>query len=119
MNHPLAQELDDVFATPGRVDGLAYEGSLRVAAQTLRYSAVDDVAATTVVGVVGADDLRAFERLVAEIADELDLDARVRLRVGSFLVRFSRRLPATAEPSDEAGLQSLLARLLPRSHAGT
>ena len=48
------------------------------------------ISATTVVGVLGRDDLDAFNALVAEIGDESDL-ARPAFRVGSFSVRFSRR----------------------------
>jgi hypothetical protein len=55
---------------------------------------LDQVTATTVVGVLGQDDVSAFEELVADIAAEFGLDSRVRLHVGSFAVRFSR--PALA-----------------------
>jgi hypothetical protein len=50
------------------------------------------------VGVLGSDDMPAFEALVAEIADELNLDARVRLQVGSFSVRLSRHQDPGPEP---------------------
>jgi hypothetical protein len=58
----------------------------------------DEISATTVVGVLGSDDMPAFEALVAEIADELNLDARVRLQVGSFSVRLSRHQDPGPEP---------------------
>jgi hypothetical protein len=48
----------------------------------------------TVVGVLGQDDLDTFNALVAQIEDELDLDAEVALHVGSFSVRFSPRAPS-------------------------
>jgi hypothetical protein len=69
---------------------LACEGPLRVAAGILSRAASDEISATTVVGVLGADDVQAFKALVAEIVDEFGFDARVRLHVGSFSVRFSR-----------------------------
>jgi hypothetical protein len=53
--------------------------------------------ATTVVGAVGRDDLDAFRRRVNEIAGEYGLDAAIRVRVGSFSVRFSR---PTADDDD-------------------
>jgi hypothetical protein len=46
--------------------------------------------ATTVVGVLGRDDVSAFRALVREIADDYGLDASVTLNVGSFSVRFTR-----------------------------
>jgi hypothetical protein len=46
--------------------------------------------ATTVVGVLGRDDLEAVRALVHDIADEYGLDATVTVKVGSFSVRFER-----------------------------
>jgi hypothetical protein len=43
-----------------------------------------------VVGVLGADDITAFEDLVEDIADEFGVDATIEFQVGSFSVRFSR-----------------------------
>jgi hypothetical protein len=79
----------DVGAPPARA-GLASETPLRVAAATLSNSAPGDISATTVVGIVGADDVAALQGLVDEIAHELDLHASVRIHVGSFSVRFAR-----------------------------
>jgi hypothetical protein len=75
---------------PASVVQLACEGPLRVAAGTMSRAANDEISATTLVGVLGADDVQAFKALVAEIVDEFGFDARVRLHVGSFSVRFSR-----------------------------
>jgi hypothetical protein len=74
---------------------LQSEDQLRVAAKMLSHTAPGEVSAITVVGVLGQDDdLDAFNALVAQIEDELDLDAEVALHVGSFSVRFSPRAPS-------------------------
>jgi hypothetical protein len=91
MNQLLANQVNTALVAPFRWDGLASENPLRVAAATLSSAVGDEITATTVVGVLGADDTRAFEALAAEIANEFDLDVRVRLNVGSYSVRFSRR----------------------------
>ena len=60
----------------------------------LSHAPPGEVSATTVVGVLGQDeDLDAFNTLVAQIEDELDLDVQVALHVGSFSVRFSPHAP--------------------------
>jgi hypothetical protein len=87
----LATQVNAVVAPHVRQPKLASEGPLRVAAGTLSGAVADEIGATTVVGVLGADDIPAFEALVAEVSDEFDVDAKVRLQVGSFSVRFSRR----------------------------
>ncbi len=84
-------QLDDILDKPERLPALKSESQLRVAAAMLRNAGPGEISATTVVGVLGRDDLDVFIRLVAHIGDELDLDTRVRLHVGSFSVRFSRR----------------------------
>lgn len=91
MNKLLTRQLREVGASSCARPELSCESQLRVAANTLSRAHVDEISATTVVGVLGRDDLAAFEALVAEIGNELDLDARVRLHVGSFSVRFTRR----------------------------
>jgi hypothetical protein len=93
MNDMLARQLEDVLAEPA---ALSTEATLRVAAATLARAASDEITATTVVGVLGADDRSAFEALVHEIADEFELEATTRLHVGSFSVRFSRLVPVAA-----------------------
>lgn len=70
---------------------LACESQLRIAASTLRRSVPREISAMTAVGIVGADDLNAFNNLVAAIEEEYDLEASVRLYVGSFSVRFTPR----------------------------
>jgi hypothetical protein len=87
----LIGQLDDILDKPERLPALKSESQLRVAAAMLRNAGPGEISATTVVGVLGRDDLDVFIRLVAHIGDELDLDTRVRLHVGSFSVRFSRR----------------------------
>ncbi len=89
----LTRQLEEVVGTPqlGHSTGLASESPLRVAAATLSWAPLDQVTATTVVGVLGQDDAPAFEQLVADIAAEFRLDSQIRLHVGSFSVRFRRR----------------------------
>ena len=91
MNQSLADQFEEVLSEPARSGGLCCERALRVGARTLSRATRGEITATTVVGVLGADDLAPFRALVATIADEFDLDSRVRLHVGSFSVRFSRR----------------------------
>lgn len=86
----VAERILETLAEPVSVVHLACEGPLRVAASTLSRAASDEISATTVVGVLGADDVPAFKALVAQIVDEFGFDAGVRLHVGSFSVRFSR-----------------------------
>ncbi len=89
----LTRQLEEVVGTPqlGHSTELASESPLRVAAATLSSAPLDQVTATTVVGVLGQDDAPAFEQLVADIAAEFGLDSQIRLHVGSFSVRFRRR----------------------------
>jgi hypothetical protein len=70
---------------------MASESPLRVAAATLSWAPLDQVTATTVVGVLGQDGVPTFEKLVADIAAEFGLDSQIRLHIGSFSVRFRRR----------------------------
>ena len=88
----LTRQLDEVLSTtqPRSRTRLASESPLRVAAATLSGAPLDQVTATTVVGVLGQDDVSGFEELVEDIAAEFGLDSRIRLHVGSFWVRFSR-----------------------------
>jgi hypothetical protein len=91
MNQLLARQVEEVLS--GHRSGLASEAPLRAAAATLGDAPPGVIRATTVVGVLGQDDIAAFERLVAGIADEYGLDTRIQLQVGSFSVRFSRSAP--------------------------
>jgi hypothetical protein len=90
MNQLLAHQ-PNYASRPGLCTGLGCEDPLRVAAATLTHARSDDVTATTVVGVLDHDNAAALEALVADIAEEFGLDARVRMHVGSFSVRFSRQ----------------------------
>ena len=91
MNTPRAQQLGDLLRAPAPARDVLHDGPLRVAAGTLQRSTADEVTATTVVGIVGADDLPAFRELVQRIARECGLDAHIGLRGDAFSVRFSRR----------------------------
>lgn len=96
MNTLLARQLGELVAGAGaRCDAL-YEAPLRVAVGTLLRAATDEVSATTVVGIVGADDVPAFQALVDRIAEEYGVEAQIRLRADAFSVRFSR--PAITRP---------------------
>ena len=75
-----------------RRTGLVCESQLRIAASTLRRGVPQEITAVTTVGIVGPDDLNALNNLVAAIEEEFDVDASVRLYVGSFSVRFTPRL---------------------------
>ena len=93
MNQVLVEQLNEILDKPAgqNLPTLKCESQLRVAAATLRHARPGEITATTVVGVLGRDDVDAFNRLVAEIGAESDLDTDVRLHVGSYAVRFSRR----------------------------
>jgi hypothetical protein len=91
MNHALRAQLHEILDKPASRPALQCESQLRVAGAMLRRARPGEITATTVVGVLGHDDLEAFHTLVAEIGDELDLDTRVQVHVGSYSVRFSRR----------------------------
>ena len=56
----------------------------------LSHAQSDEITATTVVGILGQDDVPAVEALVAAIAQEFGLESSMRTHVGSFSVRFSR-----------------------------
>jgi len=92
MNQLLARQIEQAAAAlrNGRSSNLAYDAQLRIAAATLSDAAPDAITATTVVGIVGQDDAAAIEALVADIAAEFRLKSELRLRRGSFSVRFSR-----------------------------
>ena len=112
MNEMLAKQLDDVLTEPARAQHLSIEAQLRVAAATLDRAATDEITATTVVGILGADDVSAFKTLVNEIADEFELDPTTRLHVGSFSVRFSRRAALATTSPRPGGLKAALVGLV-------
>jgi hypothetical protein len=96
LNPFLARDLADILREPTPRDELVNEGPLIVAARMLSRAAESEMTATTVVGVLGCDDAHALRSLVQNIADEFGLEATIKLKVGSFSVRFSRPPEATA-----------------------
>jgi hypothetical protein len=90
VNPSLARDLEGILKKPAAHVELASESLLRVAASMLSRAPTHEMTATTVVGVLGRDDVEAFRALVHDIADEYGLDATVTLKVGSFSVRFER-----------------------------
>jgi hypothetical protein len=80
----------EILNEPEAAAELACERSLRVAAATITDAPSHEISATRVVGVLGLDDLSAFEALVARLAEEYEVEASVRVKGGSFSVRFSR-----------------------------
>jgi hypothetical protein len=90
LNPTLALQVTDILDQRPRRRELACEGALVVAARMLSGAAEYAMTATTVVGVLGGDDIDEFRSLVQDIAEEFDLDAEVRLKMGSFSVRFAR-----------------------------
>ncbi len=107
------QKLQDYLDTPDKRlaprRGLACEPQLRVAAATLSRAPADEITAATVVGILGADDLSSFARLIGELADQYGLEASTEMTVGSFSVRFTRRVVPAPEPPSH-GLASWLRR---------
>src|ERR1700682_58405 len=97
MNPTLVREIETIVqgpAAPGRLTG---ERPLLVAAHMLSAARPHEMTATTVVGVLGRDDIDAFRSLVACITEECGLEATVKISGGSFSVRLSRRVdPAPA-----------------------
>ena len=90
MNQLLTRQLDQALAQASCPNGLRCAGPLRAAAAMLNRASADEVPATNVIGVLGADDLDAFNALVADVAEEFGVDVHIRLNVGSFSVRFTR-----------------------------
>jgi len=89
MTDTLSNRLEMPVATRAtRSSRLACESQLRIAAATLRRARHGEITAITAIGVLGADDLQAFNGVVAAIEDEFDLEATVRMHVGSFSVSF-------------------------------
>jgi hypothetical protein len=101
MNQQLARQVREIVESHSEecCAGLGCEAQLRVAAATLADARLDMITATTVVGVLGQDDERKFEALITEIAREFGFEKQLRLRLGSFSVRFSRGVSADAEAS--------------------
>jgi hypothetical protein len=90
MNPALQHEIETIFQLPAAPAKLKAAAPLEVASRMLSSAAPHEMTATTVVGVLGRDDADAFQSLVADIGEEYGLDATVKIRAGSFSVRFSR-----------------------------
>ena len=90
MNPALLREVESILELPLAPVKLKSAAPLEVAAGMLSSAPAHDMTATTVVGVLGADDVDAFRSLVADISEECGLEARVKIQQGSYSVRFSR-----------------------------
>ena len=90
MNPALLREVETIFQAPPAPAKLKSAAPLETAASMLSSTAAHQMSATTVVGVLGRDDVDAFLDLVAEISDEYGLEATVKTQLGSYSVRFSR-----------------------------
>jgi hypothetical protein len=82
-----AQTILPAYSAPAQLKAAA---PLEIATRMLSSAPQHEMTATTVVGVLGRDDPAAFRSLVSELSDEYGLDARVKLQLGSYSVRFSR-----------------------------
>ena len=90
VNSTLPSQLQEILEESRARPELVNEKPLRVAASTLSRAPLEQMTATTVVGVLARDDVEAFRDLVQEIANQYGLDAQVKVNVGSFSVRFER-----------------------------
>jgi len=92
MNQVLARQIEEAVGSTqdGTCVGLRCEAQLRIAAATVADAPAGLITATTVIGVLGQDDVPAVEAMVAEIADEFLLEADLRVHLGSFSARFCR-----------------------------
>jgi len=102
MKQLLTNQLDQTLSEASCPNGLSCAGPLRAAAATLSRADPDEIPATTVIGVLGADDLPAFRSLIADIGEEFGVDANIRLHVGSFSVRFTHHPDSVAETRSHA-----------------
>ncbi|HEY2594252.1 MAG TPA: hypothetical protein VGK33_10165 [Chloroflexota bacterium] len=91
MSQVLTHDFAELLRIPSRGIARRSEDALRVGAATLAHASAQIVTSTTVVVQIGPDDLDALHRVVADIADEHDLDVAVRPHVGWCSVRFGRR----------------------------
>src|ERR1051326_712440 len=89
MNSLLYRQLDELLARAASRNVLACEGALRVGAATLRNGAPGEISATTVVCDVDVAEAEPLEALVAGIADEFGLEARIKQHPSSYSVRFT------------------------------
>ena len=92
MNTALLREVETILQLPAAPARLKSAAPLEIASRMLSSAPGHDMMATTVVGVLGRDDVDAFRSLVADISAEYGLEATVKLQEGSYSVRFSRPL---------------------------
>src|SRR5437773_10456169 len=105
VNPSLARELADILSGSTPRNELASEGPLLVAARMLSRAADHEMTVTTVVTVLGRDDLDAFRALVHDIAQEFGLEAKVKLKAARFRsASTGRKLTAWRRPSESARL---------------
>ena len=90
MNPALVREIEAIIQEPPAPVRLKAEKPLAVAAGMLSTATANQMTATTVVGVLGRDDLDALRALVTDLSAEYGLDATVKIQLGSYAVRFSR-----------------------------
>ena len=90
MNPTLLDEIETIFQAPPAPAKFNCAAPLEIAASMLSSAAAHEMSATTVVGVLGYDDVDAFHSLVADISAVYGLTATVKLQQGSYSVRFSR-----------------------------
>jgi len=117
MHNLLADQLDEALRAAPCATGLACEPQLRAAAGAVCQARAGEISATTVLGVLGADDLPQFQALVADIAQTSNLDIDVQYQVGTFVVRFTRRVLPPPEPAADSGLGAWLRSLRRRDAA--
>jgi hypothetical protein len=93
VNQLLARQIEEAVGTirDGPCCGLGCEAQLRVAAATVSDAPPGLITAATVVGILGQDDVPAVEAMVSDIANQFQLKTDLRVHLGSFSVRFSRR----------------------------
>jgi hypothetical protein len=115
MDSLLEQQLQEALAEPARGTPLGCASALRVSAGTLLHAHGDAISATTAVGVLGRDDVDAFQVLVAEVCDEYGLNARVSIHGGTYSVRFTpRATEPTLSGNRPGGFKSVFAWLISR-----
>src|ERR1700680_2157979 len=90
MNPALLRDIETILQADPAPAKLKAAAPLEVASRMLSSARAHEMTATTVVGVLGRDDLDAFRSLVSDLSKEYGLDATVKQQQGSFSVRFSR-----------------------------
>ena len=90
MDPRLASSLVEIRDEMYAAVQIPYEGTLRAAAATVANAPTHSINATRVVGVLGSEDLSAFEVFVARLVEGYGIEASVCVEDGTFAVRFSR-----------------------------